>query len=323
MDCCCDSIPALSERALSQDSFSVCDCRLPVSLRKTAALRVVIAALLLLGVAFAVERAPADLSGNWKLVREKSRGPSLAKAPTELNITQRGDEVKFDFFHDGEPSGSESFLADNVERSRYTTRVDRAYSRVHWDKDTLIIITRHFLDALGYQTFSETDSWALSRDRNTIANNVSDGSVLVYEREGSDTSPTNARFASEDAFRAVGVILGRGPCHGTSFDGSLKGDLIGTGVVTFCGPVPANWGHVGSCSTSSGTLTFTRDDTASFQMNVIGQYCVTEHGGAFRGNYEVDRNSIRGAFAGHVTGGSGEVEYSNVSNTISLQGVLY
>lgn len=304
----------------------MCDSRRPASPRNLAKapLCAAVSALFLLSVALAVERAPADLSGTWKLVREKSKGAALAKAATELDITQRGDEVKFDFFHDGEPSGSESFLADNIERSRYTTRVDRAYARVHWDKDTLIVITRHFLDALGYQTFSETDSWALSRDRNTIVNNVSDGSVLVYERDGGPEGAGDVRLDSEAAFRAVGVISGRGPCHGTSFDGTLKGETIGSGVVTFCGPVPTNWGHVGSCSTNSGTLTFTRKgDSATFQMNVIGQYCVTERGSSFRGNYEVDRKSIRGAFAGHLTGGSGEVEYSNVSNTISLQGVLY
>jgi len=303
----------------------VCDFLPPVSLRNLANIlfRGGCATLLLLSLACAVERTPADLSGDWKLVRERSKGASLAKAPTELELTQRGDEVKFDFFHNGEPSGSESFLADNVERSRYTTRVDRAYVRVHWDKDTLIVITRHFLDALGYQSFSETDSWVLSPDRKTVTNNVSDGSILVYERDGSTQARGNVALGTEDPFRAVGVISGRGPCHGTSFDGSLKGEKIGAGVVTFCGPVPANWGHVGSCSTHSGTLTFTRDDdAASFQMNVIGQYCVTERGSSFRGNYEVDRRSIRGAFAGHLSGGSGEVEYSNVSNLISLHCVL-
>ncbi|MBV9087524.1 MAG: hypothetical protein JOY79_08575, partial [Acidobacteriaceae bacterium] len=215
---------------------------------------------LLFSVALAVERTPTDLSGVWKLVSEKSRGASLAKAANELELTQRGDEVKFDFFHDGEPSGSESFLADNIERSRYMTRVDRAFARVRWDKDTLVVTTRHFIDALGYQTFSETDSWALSRDRNTIINTVSDGSVLVYEREGSTATLRSVHLDRENSFRAVGIISGRGPCHGTSFDGPLKGEIIGTGVVTFCGPVPTNWGHVGSCATHSGTLTFKRDE---------------------------------------------------------------
>jgi hypothetical protein len=304
----------------------VCDSRARFfsSAQSKKLLCALVSVLVFISTAIAVERTPADLSGTWKLVREKSKGASLAKAATELDITQRGDEVKFDFFHNGEPSGSEAFLADNNERTRYTTRVDRAYARVHWDKDTLVIVTRHFLDALGYQTFSDTDSWALSHDQNTVINNVSDGSVLVYERDGSSESSSDVRLNSEVAFRAVGIISGRGPCHGTSFDGTLKGDTIGSGAVAFCGPVPTNWGHVGSCSTNSGTLTFTRkEDSATFQMNVVGQYCVTERGSSFRGNYEVDRSSIRGAFSGHLTGGSGEVEYSNVSNTISLQGVLY
>jgi hypothetical protein len=125
-------------------------------------------------------------------------------------------------------------------------------------------------------------------------------------------------------FRAVGVITGTGPCHGTSFEGTLKGETIGLGKIVFCGPPPQNWGgKPGSCGTQSGTLTFSKDaGGSSFRMNVIGQFCILESGGTFRGTYEVDKITVAGGFQGHIKGGSGTVEFSHSSNTVSLYGVL-
>jgi len=124
---------------------------------------------------WAVVKNLPDLSGKWKLNRERSSGPSLRKAATALDITQRGDEVKFTYYSGGAVTGTESFLADGVERDRYTTRIERAYYKVQWQKDDLVIVTRHIMDVFGYQTYSETDSWLLSEDRQTLTAKLSDG----------------------------------------------------------------------------------------------------------------------------------------------------
>ena len=274
----------------------------------------------------AVVRNLPNLSGRWKLDRDLSSGMSLRKAATELEITQRGDDVKFTYYSGGATTGTESFLADEVERDRYVTRIERAYYKAHWQKDELVIVTRHLLDVFGYQTYSETDSWVLSEDRQTLTAKLSDGSRLVYEREGSDPEPVIPPDPLKDLtpFHAVGVITGSGPCHGTSFEGMLKGEIIGVGKVVFCGPPAQNWGgKPGSCGTQSGTLTFSKDaGGSSFRMNVIGQFCISESGGIFRGSYEVDKITVAGGFQGHINGGSGTVEFSNTSNTITLYGVL-
>ena len=125
-------------------------------------------------------------------------------------------------------------------------------------------------------------------------------------------------------FRAVGVITGTGPCHGFSFEGTLKGEIIGLGTIVFCGPPPHNWGgKPGSCGNQSGTLTFSKDaGGSSFRMTVIGQFCISESGSTFRGTYEVDKITVAGAFMGHIKGGSGTVEFSHASNTVTLYGVL-
>ncbi len=267
-----------------------------------------------------------DLSGKWTLDRDRSTGPSLPRAATTLDITQRGDEVKFVYYSGGAATGSESFLADDIERDRYSTRIERAYSRVHWHKDDLIIITRHVLDAFGYQAYSETDSWLLSEDRQTLTAKLSDRTVLVYEKEPSDPEPVIPADPLQDLapFRAVGVITGTGPCHGTSFEGTLQGETIGRGKIVFCGPPAQNWGgKIGSCGTQSGTLTFSKDaGGSSFRMDVIGQFCISGSGGTFRGTYEVDKITVAGGFQGHIKGGSGTVEFSNTSNTVLLYGVL-
>jgi hypothetical protein len=273
---------------------------------------------------FAVVKNIPDLSGKWRLDRDRSAGPSLPRAATALDITQRGDDVKFTYYSGGAATGSESFLADGVERDRYSTRIERAFAKVRWHKDDLIITTRHVLDALGYQAYSETDSWLLSPDRQTLTAKLSDGSLLVYERESSDPLIPPDPLQDLAPFRAVGVITGTGPCHGTSFAGTLKGDVIGLGTIVFCGPPPHNWGDKpGSCGTQSGTLTFSKDaGGSSFRMDVIGQFCISESGGTFRGTYEVDRITVAGGFLGHIKGGSGTVEFSNTSNTVALFGVL-
>jgi hypothetical protein len=275
---------------------------------------------------WAVMKSIPDLSGRWKLDVERSSGRSLRQSATALDITQRGDEIKFIYFNGGARTGAESFLADDIERGRYETRIERAYAKVHWRKDELIIATRHVLDSLGYQAYTETDSWLLSEDRQTLTAKLSDGTVLVYEKEAADASPAIAIDPLEGMtpFRAVGVITGTGPCHGTSFEGTLKGETIGKGKIVFCGPPPQNWGSKpGSCGTEHGTLTFSTDGGgSSFRMNVIGQFCISESGGTFRGSYEVDRISIAGGFLGRIKGGSGTVEFSDSSNTVILYGVL-
>jgi len=282
--------------------------------------------LLTVCAALAVVKNIPDLSGSWKLDRERSSGRSLRQAATRLEITQRGDEVKFVYYSGGAATGSESFLADDIERDRYATRIERAYCKVHWQKDELVIATRHVMDLLGYQAYSDTDVWLLSEDRQTLTAKLSDGSVLVYEREASDPDPVIPPDPLKDVapFRALGVITGTGPCHGFSFEGTLKGEIIGLGQIVFCGPPPQNWGgKVGSCGTQSGTLTFSKDaGGSSFRMNIIGEFCIAENGGTFRGTYEVDKITVAGGFQGHIKGGSGTVEFSHTSNTVSLYGVL-
>jgi len=280
--------------------------------------------LLLVSACLAIEKTPPNFSGTWKIDRGRSTGPSAPKAPSEVVITQSGDAVTFEYFFGESRSGSETFVADGTERNRYSTRIERAYSRAQWGKDALLINTRHFLDALGYQFYAEADGWVVSHDRETLTNRLSDGSVVVYEKRGPARDETTPAAGMEGIkeFHAMGVISGSGPCSDAGFGGTLRGELIGAGKVTFCGS-PAQRPQAGSCATQSGTLTFTEEDgSSSLQMTVIGQYCTSQRGGTFLGTYEVDKNSVTGKFARQILGGSGKLEYSNTSKTISLVGVL-
>ncbi len=287
--------------------------------------RAVSAILALTITCLAVEKKPPDFSGNWKLNLERSSGPSVAQAATALEITQRGDEIKFRYIFRGASRGIEAFLADDKERERYITRIERAHARAEWRKDELLITTRHFMDAQGTQQYSDTELWRISEDKNTLTQRASDGTLLVYQKVDPDDDPVIPPDPLDDvgSFRAVGLITGRGPCRGTSFDGTMRGEKIGSGTFSFCGPLPKNWGQVGSCSPTSGTLTFGIENGASsFKLDVMGEYCVSQGGSTFRGTFVVEKDSATGSFAGRIAGGSGEIVYSNVSNTISLSGAL-
>ena len=54
----------------------------------------------------------------------------------------------------------------------------------------------------------------------------------------------------------------------------------------------------------------------------LGIEPVAETGGTFRGTYEVDKITVAGGFQGHIKGGSGTVEFSHASNTVSMYGIL-
>jgi hypothetical protein len=128
-----------------------------------------------------------DLCGSWKLDRDLTTADLRWNKISSLVIEQSQGEIRFDYFdRDKRHVGWETFLIDGKERHRYTTRMLRAYARARWSKNELEVITRVFLDVLGYQSYSETDWWRLSEDGRTLTNRSSDGKAMVYQREAAE-----------------------------------------------------------------------------------------------------------------------------------------
>jgi len=295
---------------------------MPSTVRRVPA-RVFLTALLLVSTARAVSKSPPNLSGIWKLDRDLT----TARYVTDdtLVVRQSKTRVKF-IYHTGDKiTGTDVFVTDGVEQNRYTTRIERAYYRARWKADELVVVTLHVLDALGYQSYRETDSWVLAKDGKTLIEKLSDGKVAVYYWKA---PAPNDPWELTKEFHAVAVYSqDPGPVPNAEcqidLSGTLKSSLLGNGTYRLClapekgPPAPATDG----CRPFRGTLGITKEDgLSSFALKVSGQFCPGER--SFLGKYEVDPSKISGEFNNHLTGGSGAVEFSESTETVVLYGVL-
>ncbi|MFB3915870.1 MAG: hypothetical protein ACE14M_04030 [Terriglobales bacterium] len=132
-----------------------------------------------------------NLSGIWKLDRDLTNADLRRFKTSTLVVTQTYDEVRFDRYDGKNLYASDTFLTDGKERPRYTTRIERAYSRARWDKKNpqLVITTRSFLDLDGYQAYDDIDIWQVSADGETLTNKQRDGKVIVFYRDHSESHP--------------------------------------------------------------------------------------------------------------------------------------
>mgnify|MGYP005811093481 CR=1 FL=1 len=130
-----------------------------------------------------------NLSGVWKLDRDLTNADLRRFRTTTLVITQSYDEVRFDRYDGKNLYATDTFLTDGKERPRYTTRIERAYARAHWDKKKpeLVITTRSFLDLDGYQSYNDVDIWTVSPDGETLTHKQIDGKVIIYYRDHNRT----------------------------------------------------------------------------------------------------------------------------------------
>jgi hypothetical protein len=122
------------------------------------------------------------MSGTWRLDRDLTTEDMTWNRTTHLVVSQSEQRVRFEYFDQDRPLGSDVFVTDGRERPRYTTRVERAYARTRWAGDELVVRTRSFLDLEGYQSFVETDRWQLSPDGRNLTEKSSDGKLMVFYR---------------------------------------------------------------------------------------------------------------------------------------------
>ncbi len=129
-----------------------------------------------------------DLAGVWLLDPLASHGGSLPHDTTVLLIRQSGNEITFEHYAtrelEREPKVVEQFVANGRSSRRYATRTQVAYATAKFAKGVLVIDTTTSLDAQGTQTFSDTERWAVSPDGKTLTERMSDGTVVVYQKQG-------------------------------------------------------------------------------------------------------------------------------------------
>ncbi len=123
-----------------------------------------------------------DISGTWRLDRDRTTADLRWNKTDRIVVRQSEEDIRIQYFRDRQLLGTEMFITDWVERPRYKTRIERAYARVRWEEDELLIRTRSFLDAEGYQSYTMEDRWELSEGGETLTDKGSDGKLTVFYR---------------------------------------------------------------------------------------------------------------------------------------------
>ncbi len=288
--------------------------------RRNSALAL-LTALLLVSPALAVSKSPPNFSGVWKLDRDLTTAKYI-KDDT-LVVHQTKTRIRF-IYHTGDKiTGTDVFITDNKDQDRYTTRIERAFYKARWKDNELVIVTLHVLDVFGYQSYRETDSWVLDKDGKTLTEKLSDGKVAVYSWKA--PAPNDPWELSKE-FRATAMFSddpGPSPDGQCEIDlgGTIKSNLLGSGTYEFCLVHEKNPPAAEDCEPLHGTLEMAKQDGLSrFVMKVTGRFCPGEKN--FLGSYEVDLSRISGEFNGHLTGGSGTVQFDETTEAIVLYGVL-
>jgi len=148
--------------------------------------------LLLGALAFASPAASKDrqidFSGTWKLNMKLSKGAPDWRPDTVLVVLQSPYQIHFTYFLNADaskPFQNNDYVTNGKESQLYATGNETAYGSARWtSKNMLQIRTHHQVRAEVADTdWTETDTWTLSEDGKTLTNKVSDGKVLIYDKQ--------------------------------------------------------------------------------------------------------------------------------------------
>ncbi len=139
----------------------------------------------------ASKSSAADFSGTWKLNMSKSKGAPDWRPDTVIVVFQSPYQIHFSYFLSPEvaqPFQTLSYAMNGKESQLYVTANEHAYVSARWDsKKELLVRTRHVVPAeVGDTAWDETDTWLLADSGKTLINKLSDGKVLVYEKQAKD-----------------------------------------------------------------------------------------------------------------------------------------
>lgn len=141
-------------------------------------------------VCFAVKKetvAPPQFGGTWKLDPIHSTVNIKDMQASTVVITPFGDKLEFDFLGGEKLIGRETYTLDGVTHDSYTGRqVNRSFISAWMNKKSeLIVRTRNILDLDDTQEYTDTDTWSVSPDGKTLTDRMTDGKLLIYQKQPS------------------------------------------------------------------------------------------------------------------------------------------
>jgi len=159
------------------------------------AIRNAVATLLLAlaasGAMAASKDRQVDFSGTWKLNMQKSKGAPDWRPDTVLVVLQSPYQVHFVYFLNGAaptPFETHDYVTNGKESKLYGNGNEEAYASVRWTSKYVLQVRMHHVvrSEIADTDWTEIDTWTLSDDGKTLTNKISDGKVLVYEKQEKD-----------------------------------------------------------------------------------------------------------------------------------------
>ena len=148
-------------------------------------------ALAVAGAMAATKDRQVNFSGTWKLNLSKSKGAPDWRPDTVLVVLQSPYQIHFAYFLNADatqPFENHDYVTNGKESKLYATGNETAYASVRWtSKNVLQVRMHHVVHAeIGDTDWTETDLWTLSDDGKTLANKLSDGKTMVYDKQAKD-----------------------------------------------------------------------------------------------------------------------------------------
>jgi len=148
-------------------------------------------ALAAAGAMAASKDRPINFSGTWKLNMQKSKGAPDWTPDAVLVVLQSPYQIHFAYFLNADaptPFKNHDYVTNGKESKSYATGNEEAYASARWtSKNVLQVRLHHVVRAeIADTDWTETDTWILSDDGKTLTNKLSDGKIIVYDKQEKD-----------------------------------------------------------------------------------------------------------------------------------------
>ena len=148
-------------------------------------------ALAAAGALAAAKDRLVDFSGTYKLNMQKSKGAPDYRPDTVLVVLQSPYQIHFVYFLTSAaptPFETHDYVTNGKESKLYATGNEEAYASVRWTSKYVLQVRTHHLvrNEIADTDWTETDTWTLSDDGKTLTHRISDGKMLVYDKQQKD-----------------------------------------------------------------------------------------------------------------------------------------
>jgi len=140
------------------------------------------------GTMTAAKDKPVNFSGTWKLNMKQSKGAPDWTPDAVLVVLQSPYQIHFAYFLNADaaqPFQNHDYVTNGKQAKLYATGNETAYVSARWTSKNVLQVRLHHVvpHEIADTEWNETDTWILSDDGKTLTNKLSDGKVLIYDKQ--------------------------------------------------------------------------------------------------------------------------------------------